>query len=81
MEKKIRRLQYKNSDAGSDCFGKIVFKTKARAEANARWLKLKGKWGGKKYPYYCTRCHAWHLTSEKPNKRVKYGNRYSKKHY
>lgn len=69
------------NDEFSDCFGKAIYTTKKRADDEAKWIRRKGLWGGDKYPYYCQHCNAWHLTSEKSQKKVKNGNRYNKRSY
>lgn len=46
------------------CNGKVIYRTFAQAKGEARWMKMRGLWGGAEHPYRCKYCNAWHLTSD-----------------
>lgn len=70
-QSKGRSLKTRSTNPKFPCCGKVIYKTPRKAEAEARFTKIAGLWGGAEHPYFCKYCHAWHLTSITNKKRSK----------
>lgn len=73
MEPSSKKNKQRCNNPDLRCFGKVIYKTPSQAEAEARFTKVKGLWGGAEHPYFCKNCHAWHLTSEASKWNRNYG--------
>lgn len=79
MGKQSTGASKKTRSSNPHCQGKVIYKTPRKAEAEARFTKVKGLWGGAEHPYFCKYCKAWHLTSEASKRNFNYGKNKSRR--